>query len=81
MYISGCWVVKQLGIFQTTFRTVSPTRLCDFRVTSNGPPGQYPPAIQPFINKRRNFAQLEDFNKGGKKSAYTKHIERNRGEL
>merc|ERR1719359_1410862 len=38
--------------------------------------GKYPPAIQPLINQRRNFAQLEDFNKkGGKKSAYTKLIE------
>ena len=38
--------------------------------------GKYPPAIQPLINQRRNFAQLEDFNKkGGEKSAYTKLIE------
>jgi dolichyl-diphosphooligosaccharide--protein glycosyltransferase len=38
--------------------------------------GKYPPAIQPLINQRRNFAQLEDFNKkGGQKSAYTKLIE------
>jgi dolichyl-diphosphooligosaccharide--protein glycosyltransferase len=37
---------------------------------------KYPPAIQPLINQRRNFAQLEDFNKkGGVKSAYTKLIE------
>merc|ERR1719253_1657186 len=39
--------------------------------------GQYPPALQQLIEKRRNFAQLEDFNrKGGEKSAYTKHIEK-----
>jgi dolichyl-diphosphooligosaccharide--protein glycosyltransferase len=38
--------------------------------------GQYPPALKPLIEKRRNSAQLEDFNrKGGEKSAYTKHIE------
>jgi len=38
--------------------------------------GQYPPALQPLISKRRNFAQLEDFNKvGQKKSAYTNMIE------
>jgi dolichyl-diphosphooligosaccharide--protein glycosyltransferase len=41
--------------------------------------GQYPPAIQPLIAKRRNFAQLEDFNKkGAEKSAYTKLIEKER---
>mmetsp|Transcript_151592 Transcript_151592/g.264153 ORF Transcript_151592/g.264153 Transcript_151592/m.264153 type:complete len:843 (-) Transcript_151592:78-2606(-) len=43
--------------------------------------GQYPPALMPLINKRRNFAQLEDFNKGkGEKSAYTKLIEKQRAE-
>merc|ERR1740127_392399 len=34
--------------------------------------GQYPPALHKLIAKRRNFAQLEDFNKKGQKSAYTK---------
>merc|ERR1719506_3452457 len=35
--------------------------------------GQYPPAIQPLIAMRKNFAQLEDFNKkGSEKSDYTK---------
>jgi len=45
--------------------------------------GKYPPALEPLITKRRNFAQLEDFNsKGGEKSAYAKLIERERrGEL
>jgi len=38
--------------------------------------GNYPPALKPLIAKRRNFAQLEDFNKkGSEKSAYTKMIE------
>eukprot|EP00929_Paragymnodinium_shiwhaense_P063640 TRINITY_DN3179_c0_g4_i1.p1 TRINITY_DN3179_c0_g4~~TRINITY_DN3179_c0_g4_i1.p1 ORF type:complete len:839 (-),score=173.92 TRINITY_DN3179_c0_g4_i1:173-2689(-) len=41
--------------------------------------GQYPPALAPLISKRRNFAQLEDFNKkDGQKSAYTKLIEEER---
>mmetsp|Transcript_83110 Transcript_83110/g.209498 ORF Transcript_83110/g.209498 Transcript_83110/m.209498 type:complete len:830 (+) Transcript_83110:57-2546(+) len=41
--------------------------------------GQYPPALKPLIDKRRNFAQLEDFNKkDGSKSAYTKLIEKQR---
>merc|ERR1711920_1124530 len=40
--------------------------------------GQYPPAIRGFIKKRRSFSQVEDFNKKGAKSAYTKMIERER---
>merc|ERR1712187_107293 len=41
--------------------------------------GQYPPALAPLIAKRRNFAQLEDFNKkGATKSAYTELIEKQR---
>merc|ERR1712217_216101 len=27
--------------------------------------GQYPPALESLIAKRRNFAQIEDFNRGG----------------
>eukprot|EP00927_Polykrikos_kofoidii_P035988 TRINITY_DN3044_c0_g1_i1.p1 TRINITY_DN3044_c0_g1~~TRINITY_DN3044_c0_g1_i1.p1 ORF type:complete len:888 (+),score=109.62 TRINITY_DN3044_c0_g1_i1:104-2767(+) len=38
--------------------------------------GQYPPALHDLIAKRRNFAQLEDFNKQGTKSAYTRLIEK-----
>jgi len=43
--------------------------------------GQYPPALMPLIAKRRNFAQLEDFNMDGTKrvkSAYSKMIENER---
>lgn len=43
--------------------------------------GQYPPAIQGLIAKRRDFAQVEDFNKNGTKSAYTKMIERDSGGM
>merc|ERR1711977_553739 len=32
--------------------------------------GQYPPAIEKFLKKRRSFAQVEDFNKKGEQSAY-----------
>jgi len=38
--------------------------------------GQYPPALDKLIEKRRNFAQVEDFNVKGDKSAYTKMIEK-----
>jgi len=43
--------------------------------------GQYPPAIESFLAQRRSFAQVEDFNKKGEKSAYTKMIEKEKGEL
>jgi len=36
--------------------------------------GQYPPAIAKFLSKRNSFAQVEDFNKQGAQSAYTKMI-------
>jgi len=36
--------------------------------------GQYPPAIANFLSKRNSFAQVEDFNKKGAQSAYTKMI-------
>jgi len=43
--------------------------------------GQYPPALKPLIDKRRSFAQLEDFNKKDTvKSSYTKLIEKQRDE-
>lgn len=38
--------------------------------------GQYPPGVQSFLAKRKSFAQVEDFNKKGEKSAYTKMIEK-----
>jgi len=39
--------------------------------------GKYPPALNKLIASRRNFAQLEDFNKKGmEKSEYTKMIEK-----
>merc|ERR1712176_1060023 len=41
--------------------------------------GKYPPALDKLIAMRRNFAQIEDFNKkGGGQSAYTKLIEQER---
>jgi len=42
--------------------------------------GQYPPALSKLISKRRNFAQVGDFNADGSQgpSAYTKMIEKER---
>jgi dolichyl-diphosphooligosaccharide--protein glycosyltransferase len=35
-------------------------------------PGQYPPALQKILAEKKDFAQLEDFNKGAKDDEYTK---------
>merc|ERR1719421_1996279 len=35
-------------------------------------PGQYPPALQDVLAKKKDFAQLEDFNRGGANEEYTK---------
>lgn len=35
-------------------------------------PGQYPPAVQKIVNEGRNFAQLEDFNRGESDEEYQK---------
>merc|ERR1719161_2046155 len=42
--------------------------------------GQYPPALEKLISKRRSFSQVEDFNKAGEKSAYTKLIDKQLSE-
>ncbi|CAE7233317.1 stt3 [Symbiodinium natans] len=43
--------------------------------------GQYPPALSKLIAKRKNFAQLEDFNrKQTEKSDYTRLIEKQQAE-
>ena len=43
--------------------------------------GQYPPALDKLINRRKNFAQLEDFNTGGGNKEYTKeYMARMNGE-
>jgi len=33
-------------------------------------PGQYPPALIPILNRKKDFAQLEDFNRGSKDDEY-----------
>jgi len=44
--------------------------------------GQYPPAWKDFIATRVSFAQLEDFNRGGGNSEYTKqYMARMNGEM
>ena len=33
-------------------------------------PGQYPPALVPILNRKKDFAQLEDFNRGAADEEY-----------
>ena len=33
-------------------------------------PGQYPPGLIPILNRKRDFAQLEDFNRGAANDEY-----------
>lgn len=33
-------------------------------------PGQYPPALIPILNRKKDFAQLEDFNRGAANDEY-----------
>lgn len=40
--------------------------------------GQFPPVLNKLLSLRRSFSQVEDFNKKGEKSAYTKMIEKQR---
>jgi len=75
-------VYKVLNISETSKTWVSDpaNRICD-APGSWYCIGQYPPALKPLIDKRRSFAQLEDFNKkDAGKSAYTKLIEKQRKE-
>merc|ERR1712048_22608 len=77
-------VFKVLNVSQESKDWVadSKNRLCD-APGSWYCVGQYPPALSKLIAKRRNFAQVKDFNnKGGQQSAYTKLIEKEkRGEF
>ena len=35
-------------------------------------PGHYPPALEKILKEKRDFAQLEDFNRGSSDEEYTK---------
>jgi len=68
-------VFKVVNVSAESKEWISKNRVCD-APGSWYCVGQYPPALQPLIAKRKNFAQLEDFNKKkGEKSAYTKMVE------
>eukprot|EP00811_Abedinium_folium_P035480 NODE_826_length_2744_cov_12.836072.p1 GENE.NODE_826_length_2744_cov_12.836072~~NODE_826_length_2744_cov_12.836072.p1 ORF type:complete len:824 (-),score=270.32 NODE_826_length_2744_cov_12.836072:271-2373(-) len=66
-------VYEVMNVSQESKEWIKNNRLCD----GGGwyCPGQYPPALDKLIAKRYSFSQLEDFNKQGAKSAYSKLIE------
>jgi len=61
-------IFKIVGVSQESKEWVENNRVCD-APGSWYCPGQYPPALEKLIAKRKNFAQLEDFNKGQDEAA------------
>ena len=66
-------IFKILGIDEESKRWVADpaNRLCD-APGSWFCPGQYPPGLSAILAKKKDFSQLEDFNKGNKDDEYTK---------
>eukprot|EP00398_MALV-I-01_sp_L67-1_P000483 gene483-490_t len=68
-------IFKVLNVSEESKEWVKQNRQCD----GGGwfCPGQYPPALDKLFAKRKDFAQLEDFNKDNKeKNAYSLHVEK-----
>lgn len=59
-------IFKILGVSEESKQWVSnpANRVCDV-AGSWFCPGQYPPGLSHFLSRKRDFAQLEDFNRGG----------------
>lgn len=66
-------IFKILSVSQESKRWAADpaNRLCD-APGSWYCPGQYPPALQKILSEKKDFAQLEDFNKGAGDHEYTK---------
>lgn len=58
-------IYKIIGVSEESKKWVLANRQCD-APGSWFCPGKYPPGLQPFIDAKTDFRQLEDFNKGGK---------------
>jgi len=71
-------IYKVMNISEESRDWVPNNRICD-APGSWYCTGQYPPALEKLISMRKSFSQLEDFNKKGEKSAYTKLIEKEQG--
>jgi len=64
-------IYKILGISKESKEWVANNRVCDVP-GSWYCPGQYPPALNSVLSKRKDFAQLEDFNVENKDDEYQK---------
>lgn len=56
-------IYKIMGVSEESKKWVEDHRACDAK-GSWFCPGQYPPALKPFLDAKTDFRQLEDFNKG-----------------
>lgn len=63
-------IYKILGVSQESKRWVKEHYECD----AGGwfCPGKYPPGLKPILERKKDFAQLEDFNRGDKDEDYQK---------
>jgi len=64
-------IFKILSVSRESKEWVKNNRVCDAE-GSWFCRGQYPPALQKILAEKKDFAQLEDFNRGGKDEDYTK---------
>ena len=63
-------IYKILGVSRQSKRWVTENRKCD----AGGwfCPGKYPPGLREILSKKKDFAQLEDFNRGDSDEEYQK---------
>mmetsp|Transcript_24713 Transcript_24713/g.51515 ORF Transcript_24713/g.51515 Transcript_24713/m.51515 type:complete len:974 (+) Transcript_24713:126-3047(+) len=63
-------IYKILGVSRKSKKWVEENRQCD----AGGwfCPGKYPPGLKEILDKKKDFAQLEDFNRGSKDDDYQK---------
>lgn len=65
-------IFKVMSVSKESKKWVQENKQCD-AVGSWYCPGQYPPALEKILKEKKDFAQLEDFNKGiGEDEEYQK---------
>jgi dolichyl-diphosphooligosaccharide---protein glycosyltransferase len=64
-------IYEIVGVSLESKNWVEENRVCD-HPGSWFCPGQYPPALKPFIDAKKDFRQLEDFNRGEHDTEYQK---------
>ena len=64
-------IFKIMSVSKESKEWVEKNRKCD-APGSWYCPGQYPPALEKILKEKKDFAQLEDFNRGEADSEYQK---------